>query len=1562
MRLVFASNNAHKLAEVRQIMPAGTEVLSLQDIGFESEIDETGTTLEANSLIKAQAVNQWLIVNRQSSNGQSIDGVFADDTGLEIDALGGQPGVYTARWYKTDEGQKVSGEKEIFAANRAKALRELAGQTNREAQFRTVITLIKASGEQLAVNGVVRGRIAEEEYGQGGFGYDPVFIPEGYDKTFGELPASIKNHISHRARALAELVKVLKHYIPIILFCFLLVSPLRAEAWRSHLAYNNVTQIAMTPDKVYALSDGSLFSVDKQTEKIRIYDRQSGLHGANITCIGYDTQGDQLVIGYGDGKIDLLSSQGTRYISALYEKDMTQRKNIYNITFSGRTAYLSTHYGIQTLGLSQHKLVNSYWLRPGGEETPVQDVVLTQDSIYAFTEDSLFCAALADNIVDYTYWKREKRSERIQPDPEKGRYYRDATDQWYAGGQEGILRQSVTSERLNYKPQSPLSNIPYRMHYAQGRLYVVQGGRWSAQMQRQGMVMIYDGEQWTNIPGDSISPKTGINALDFMNVAVKPGEPKHYFVTSYGTGLYEFDNDRLIRHYLPAEDNTLESTAKGAEAMYTRLDGAAYDKQGNLWMLDAGEVTYPLVCMDAQGVWHGLHIKDDVPLHTPCGLIIDHHRTNYKWIATARYNTTLFLLDDGGTPFDASDDHIIGRNEWLLPDGHNVSPSFIYDMMQSSDGRIWLATEQGVLIIDATDYFESNRAAHPQTTDGNGENPMADLVISALGQDKDGNIWVGTNTMGAYVLNADATEITAHYTTDNSAMPSNAVLSFCPDENGNMFIGTGNGLVEYRPNDDPAGSSRTVDDEGRDLGFIMQWKLHLSYSEMEQVVATPERIYARANGSLFYIDRADDQIGYMDKTTGLNGSTVTQIGYDPGTAQLIIGYSDGRIDLVDKNDNVRQMPDLHMKASSVSVTINAISVGKNRTYLAMPFGILVINPKKGEISDTYYIGDEASDVNVLQVMEIGDSIFAVSEDRLYAASMENNLVDFSYWKSSMLPNGKIQQAAVFNNELHLLVDSALYRRHEGQWQKKATRLNWIHASDGQLLTYIDGQGLLRVLDDYSLAGLTANYTAGDAVYTKGEYWLGADNKGLVRLQNTGDAVFTPDGPNSNYGYFLHAAHGRIYATVGGRWSSQYFRMPRVSIYSGQKWSWLAPSNLATYETDFWWYAWDPVSIAVDPNDADHFYIATFCTGVFEYNHGALTRYGDGVNGSSLKLISSDADAHWYTRTDGAMIDEQGNLWVLNATEIGQPVHVMTPDHKWHPLPLRSGGKGLVLTTPTGIWTDRRDSNRKWFIDQRSTQGVILLDDGGTPTVSYDDRCLKRSNFIDQNGRQLSPSYYYCMAQDHNDRIWIGTEAGILIIPESTDFFSSNECHRIIIPRNDGTGLGDYLLANEQINCMAVDGGNRMWIGTAGSGLYLIEDDTITVAHFTENNSMLPSNNILSLAIIPETGEVFAGTDRGIASYLSDASEPNEDMKSAYAYPNPVRPDYGGYVSITGLMENSEVNIIDAGGNLVCKTRSNGGTAVWDLRLSDGKRAKSGIYTALCNTKGGHAAVKIMVIQ
>lgn len=195
MKLVFASNNAHKLDEVRKIL-ADVEVLSLREVGFLQEIDETGETLEENSRLKAATVWQWLLNHALDTE---VDGVFADDTGLEIEALNGAPGVYSARW---------AGEPSNDANNRAKALHELSGKDNRSARFRTVITWV---GHQVnvQVEGIVQGKMALEEHGTGGFGYDALFIPEGYADTFATLSAEEKNSISHRARALEALNKML---------------------------------------------------------------------------------------------------------------------------------------------------------------------------------------------------------------------------------------------------------------------------------------------------------------------------------------------------------------------------------------------------------------------------------------------------------------------------------------------------------------------------------------------------------------------------------------------------------------------------------------------------------------------------------------------------------------------------------------------------------------------------------------------------------------------------------------------------------------------------------------------------------------------------------------------------------------------------------------------------------------------------------------------------------------------------------------------------------------------------------------------------------------------------------------------------------------------------------------------------------------------------------------------------------------------------------------------------------------------------------------------------------
>ena len=1338
----------------------------------------------------------------------------------------------------------------------------------------------------------------------------------------------------------------------------------QAEQWTTYFAYNNVTQIAMASDRVFAVSDGSLFSVDKQTEMITKYDRQSGLHGTGINCIHYDSIGNQLIIAYGDGKIDILSPRGNTYISELYNKDMTQRKDIYNVTIKGRTAYLSTHYGVQTMDLRENKLVDSYWLRPGGQETPIQDILVMSDSIFAFASDSLYCASLADNLVDYTYWKREKRSARISPDATKGKRYVDGNNTWSAGGSLGITRVTPT-ETINYKPDGPLVNIPYRITATKDGVWVLQGGRWASQFRRKGCVMHFDGTSWVNIDNQNIQTKTGNPARDFMNVAIDPHNKHHYFVTSYGTGLYEFDHDTLVKQYLPGEDNTLNSAIPNNPKDYTSIDFATYDSNDNLWMISGAGQDRQVQCIDTAGIWHAIDLREQtalIPLYTPGGFIIDYVHHNLKWIATPRYNTFLCLLDDNGTPFDDSDDHAIRRSQWTNQLGQTFMPGFIYAMMQDLNGRIWIGTDFGAAYIDtAGDYFTSDAIVQPYILDRNGETPITSLVIKAICQTPDGKIWIGTENLGIYVLNSAATEIIAQYTTENSAMPSNSILSLAADENGLVWIGTENGLVSFKPDEDPSGINYPYNQEEKNLdqGSMQRWKLHLSYSNATELASTPSHIYAIGNHSLFSLNRADETLEYWSKATGLNGTSVAHIAYDASSQNLIVAYEDGRIDLINEDGSIQQMPEISQKAGSMSVAINSITVGSKFTYLAMPFGIIAINPRKAEVTDTYYIGSEAAAVDVLRIVEKGDSLYAFTYDRIYSAALTDNLVDYAFWHQLPITTENLQNAVVHEDKLYSLQHDSLYCLDGNTWHLVlAQPVDWMHVSEGQLLLCTEEHILYRLSDNHQLIGLCDSYYINDAIYSQGVYWLAEKEQGLIRLSQNGNDFFRTEGPMNNFGYKLQIAHNRLYVAPGGRWASPYGRQSGLSIYDGSKW-------IGIPWQDTWYYTdhdiRDVVSYAVDVNDPGHFYTATYSTGVFEFrNYKAVSHY-DSINSTLRSAVPTVSD-YYFTFADGSIIDEQNNMWVMNSTEIGKPLHVLTPNGSWHALRMRHNGDDIRFTTPTGIWIDRRKSQYKWMMDQRANPRLILFDDGGTPTNNGDDRCMARNTFVDQNGNTLTPGFFYSFAQDHSNRIWIGTEKGIILIPSSVDFFTSNACRRIIIPRNDGTGLGDYLLGEEQINCMAVDGGNRLWIGTANSGLYVMEDDTITVAHFTESNSLLPSNYILSIAIMPETGEVFVGTDRGIASYRSDASEPRKDMSNVYAYPNPVRPNYGGMISITGLMDNTVVNIVDAGGNLVCKTKSHGGTAVWDGKLPDGRRATPGVYTALCNANGGHAVVKILVIR
>ena len=326
----------------------------------------------------------------------------------------------------------------------------------------------------------------------------------------------------------------------------------------------------------------------------------------------------------------------------------------------------------------------------------------------------------------------------------------------------------------------------------------------------------------------------------------------------------------------------------------------------------------------------------------------------------------------------------------------------------------------------------------------------------------------------------------------------------------------------------------------------------------------------------------------------------------------------------------------------------------------------------------------------------------------------------------------------------------------------------------------------------------------------------------------------------------------------------------------------------------------------------------------------------------------------FVRICGLAMDKDKNLWI---TQTGVPgsIKVLKPNGSWivNPLTINAPVIGDLIITRAG---------HKWIILPEG-HGLFILDDNKTPEASGDDRYKK---MVVKDTENQIISFVYSIAEDLDGNIWIGTDQGPLIYYNPERVFNEDlRANRIKIPRNDGSGFSDYLLKSETVCSIAVDGANRKWLGTSGSGAYNVSPDgTTQIKNFNEQNSPILSDSIISIAVDNKTGDVWFGTSKGLQSYRGNATTGGEKFTNVYAFPNPVREDFTGNVTITGLMRDTQINITDISGNLVYETISDGGQATWDLKTYNGKHVATGVYLIFCASSDGSEAfvTKILVIR
>jgi ligand-binding sensor domain-containing protein len=382
---------------------------------------------------------------------------------------------------------------------------------------------------------------------------------------------------------------------------------------------------------------------------------------------------------------------------------------------------------------------------------------------------------------------------------------------------------------------------------------------------------------------------------------------------------------------------------------------------------------------------------------------------------------------------------------------------------------------------------------------------------------------------------------------------------------------------------------------------------------------------------------------------------------------------------------------------------------------------------------------------------------------------------------------------------------------------------------------------------------------------------------------------------------------------------------------------------------------------VDPHDSEHVFAGGRC-GLYEFKNGQLITYYNKDNSPLMgandrgTLLGND-----YVLVLGILFDSKGSLWVLNSLAEGVSLLELTSDHQWisHHHTELEDEKGITIPGLSKMMFDSR--GLLWFVNNFwNTPALFCYDTNQNVILKYDQ-------IVNQDNTKYSPYHINCIAEDKEGNIWIGTDVGPFMIQEDEIGQPTVTFYQVKVPRNDGTNYADYLLNNVDISSMAIDGANRKWFGTNGAGVFLISSDNMEQEeNFTTENSNLLYNNISSISINQQSGEVFFLSDNGLCSYQSNAIAPSQEMTKDHisVYPNPVTPDYTGLVTITGLTYDADVKITTATGAIVAEGRSNGGMFNWDCRNKQGKHVASGVYMIITATSDGRKGTigKIAVIN
>lgn len=741
-----------------------------------------------------------------------------------------------------------------------------------------------------------------------------------------------------------------------------------------------------------------------------------------------------------------------------------------------------------------------------------------------------------------------------------------------------------------------------------------------------------------------------------------------------------------------------------------------------------------------------------------------------------------------------------------------------------------------------------------------------------------------------------------------------------------------------------------------------QWDIHLPYGRGNSVCETQEDIFVGTSAGMFSVNKKDMRLKRYSTVNGLSDVTVSAVGYSRDAECLVIGYTSGNIDLM-KNGVIYNVKDILNAASVMNKGINSITIAGKFAYLACGFGIAVVDLEKEEIpSYVIFTGSNGFEMPVLQVaLSDNGTISAAAEQGLFRYQGTGAFQDFGAWQR--YPNlfeGTYNAIVNHDGKLYANYSRKLSNGIENEdtifvyngtvwtpWDSLYGRtIRSLDAQNGKLtLTIAPVSGYIGAVQSINTDGSThallqdefTNEMVTAFTDSEGIVWAAHSTAGVFRIYNYNNRdPYYPEGPFSAGSFRMKHNGKHLWIAAGAASMAGYqplYRIDGVLRFSETQQKWqhfnLLTSTLMAGSSDY-------LDI-LTTSDPDEVYTASYGSGVFRINGNSVTARYDSASTAGGLVNGHQQNSVLATSLS---FDSKGALWVASSFS-SKPLSVMLPNGTWYSYTIPGIMTNDIVMGVTAL---------------RNGQVWISVSGKGIFAVKHDNYALSQVRQINgNNGTGSLPSMIvHSMVQDHDGEVWVGTENGFLIFYNADAVFSGNAFNGVIPVVVADDNNNEKLLDGVFVRDIFVDGGNRKWMATYGAGAYLISADGYKILeHFQKANSPLLSDNVWSVAINPVKGNVYFGTDLGIVSYRGDATEADNNFADeVYAFPNPVRPEYTGSVTIEGLAKNAEVKITDISGQLVYQTRANGGTATWHGNSFNGKRAQTGVYLVFAANADG----------